>query len=93
MGILKGDHVDVYSGTEIIFTKTAAKDVDDPPTIGEPGDYKIVVSDEAGNVVEYEFTREFTSNAASNIIILMLLFLVGVSGFVFLIVNCKAKVR
>ena len=93
MGILKGDHVDVYRGTELIFTKTAAKDVDDPPTIGEPGDYKIVVSDEAGNVVEYEFTREFTSNAASNIIILMLLFLVGVSGFVFLIVNGKAKVR
>lgn len=92
-GILKGDHVDVYRGKELIYSKTASKDVTDPPMITEPGDYRLVVSDEAGNTVEYEFTREFTSNAASNIIILMLLSLIGASGFIFLLVNGKAKVK
>ena len=93
MGLEKGDHVDIYRGKELIFSKTATKDVTDPPYITEPGSYRLVVSDEAGNAVEYEFTREFTSNAASNIIILMLLSLVGASGFIFLIVNGKAKVK
>ncbi len=93
MGLLKGDHVDVYRGQELVYSKTATKDVDNPPFISEPGNYRIVVSDEAGNTVEYEFTREFTSNAASNIIILMLLSLVGASGFIFLIVSSKAKVK
>ena len=92
-GIMKGDHVDVYRNKELIYSKTASKDVTDPPMITEPGDYRLVVYDEAGNTVEYEFTREFTSNAASNIIILMLLSLVGASGFIFLIVNGKAKVK
>jgi hypothetical protein len=93
MGIQKGDHVDIYRGKELIFSKTAEKDVVDPPYLSEPGNYKLIVSDEAGNFVEYEFTREFTSNAASNLIILLLLFLVGTSGFIFLIVNGKAKVK
>ena len=58
MGLEKGDHVDIYRGKELIFSKTATKEVTDPPYLSEPGSYRLVVSDEAGNTVEYEFTRE-----------------------------------
>jgi hypothetical protein len=93
VGIVAGDRVDVYKNGALIYSQRATKTVEKSPSISDPGEYRVVISDEAGNSLEYEFVREFTSNAASNIIILMLLFLVGASGFVFLIVNGKAKVK
>ena len=36
------------------------------------GDYKVVIIDEVGNVVEYTFTREFTFNKGAIILFVML---------------------
>lgn len=56
-----------------------------------PGIYKIVITDEVGNVVEYEFEREFTFNAGA--IVLFVMLGVGALLVVFLVVRRRIKMR
>jgi hypothetical protein len=65
----------------------------DTPQFTKPGEYKIVIYDEAGNSVEYEFVREFKTNTASNVVICLLMLLMAIGGLIYIRLNGKIRVK
>lgn len=65
----------------------------DTPQFKKPGEYKIVIYDEAGNSVEYEFVREFKTNAASNVVICLLMLFMAIGGLIYIRLNGKIRVK
>ena len=63
------------------------------PIISKAGKYRVVISDEAENTIEYTFTREFTTNTASNVFILLILVVIVAGGFVYLVLREKNKIK
>ena len=91
-GLQKGDVVEIYKGKQLIERYTVEAD-GMSPEIKKAGNYRVVITDEAGNSVEYAFSREFTTNVASNLFILLLLTLTVAGGFIYLVLRDKNKVR
>jgi hypothetical protein len=65
----------------------------DTPQFEKPGEYKIVIYDEAGNSVEYEFVREFKTNTASNVVICLLMLFMAIGGLIYIRLNGKIRVK
>ncbi len=89
-GLQEGDMVDVYRDGKLINTYeyTYSQDF---PIIDKAGKYTVVVRDEAGNQITYEFEREFTTNVAANAIICLSLLGIAILGIVF--VRGRERVR
>ncbi len=86
----EGDIVDVYCNGRLLSTYEYSQS-QAFPEIDQPGRYRVVVRDEAGNEIVYEFEREFTTNVAANAIICISLFGISILGIVF--VRGRERIR
>ena len=91
-GLKKGDVVKVYRNKQLVMTYQVETD-GQSPIISKAGKYRVVISDEAENTIEYTFTREFTTNTASNVFILLILVVIVAGGFVYLVLREKNKIK
>ena len=57
------------------------------------GSYSVVIEDEAGNVVRYEFVKEFATNTYSNVFICLLLIAFGAIGIIYIRFNGKVRTK
>ncbi len=89
-GLVSGDIVEIYKNGELISTVTIKRD-GETPEISDPGQYSIVIKDLAGNLINYTFEREYTTNAAANAMICLLLVGTSALGIVFL--RGRGKIR
>ncbi len=83
VGLMANDVVEIWRDGELISTQTVGNS-GGLAEISDPGGYKVVIRDQAGNLVEYTFVREYTTNTASNVMICMLLILFSASGVILL---------
>ncbi len=83
VGLMADDTVEIWLNGELISTQTVGNS-GGITEISDPGEYKVVIRDQAGNLVEYTFVREYTTNAASNVSVCLLLILFSVSGVILL---------
>ena len=60
---------------------------------GDFGKYTVVIEDEAGNSVSYEFEKQFATNTFSNIFICLLLVSLGVIGIIYIRFNGKVRTK
>ena len=95
-GLKNGDMIYVYKNGEL----TTAYVVDgNSETVlnllqnGDFGRYLIIIEDEAGNSVSFEFTKEFATNTYSNIFICLLLVLLGAIGIIYIRFNGKVRTK
>ncbi len=88
-----GDLVEVYKNGELIFSQRVTSEVVDPPMIESWGDFRIVVTDEAGNSIEYTFEKQFATNLATNVIILMMMLLAVAGAMMYLYLGKKVRVK
>lgn len=72
-----------YNGEEVVYKSTES--------LSAAGHYKVVITDEVGNVVEYEFDRAFTLNAGA--IVLIVACVLTVVLVVFLIFRRRRKMK
>ncbi len=90
-GLVKGDSVVIYRDGKLY--KNITYQGGTLESLNKAGDYTVIFSDEAGNTIEYSFTREFVTNAASNIVIILLLVLVSTGGLIYLGFKGKKKIK
>ena len=83
-----GDVIRVYKNgslsEEIFVTSSSTK----MPEIKEKGDYRIVITNAAGNEQVFEFTRQYTANVPTTIVIIVICLLISIG---FTIVLCLRK--
>lgn len=72
-----------YNGDEVVYNSTES--------LSAPGQYKVVITDAVGNVVEYEFERAFTLNTGS--IILIIMFVLAIVLVCVLIIRRRLKMK
>lgn len=87
-----GDTIKVYKDGELIQTILVSSSSTKMPEISEQGEYKIVVSNAAGNETAYEFTRKYTANAATTVVIIVAFLLVAIGLTVVLVLRKRKKV-
>ena len=87
-----GDTIKVYKDGELIQTILVSSSSTKMPEISEQGEYKIVVSNAAGNETVYEFTRKYTANAATTVVIIVAFLLVAIGLTVVLVLRKRKKV-
>ncbi len=88
---LEGDEIiEVYKNGEL-FSVHDLSATGTSPVISEAGAYRVVIRDAAGNETVYEFVREFTTNAPTNIVICIVVLVFAVGGIIF--VRSRARVR
>ena len=90
-GSTVGDTYTVYRDGKLYTTFVVGESAGSAPVINEAGYYEVYVSDAAGNELKYTFTREFTTNTASNAVIILLLLSVSMAGFIYLGMRGKNK--
>lgn len=90
-GLTKGDRVVIYKDgkqeTEYVSGGGSSTPID------EPGEYVIKVYDEAGNCSELRFTREFKTNTAANVVVLLGLLVLSAGALLFLGFKKKKKIK
>jgi hypothetical protein len=57
------------------------------------GSYSVIIEDEAGNVLQYEFVKEFATNTYSNVFIGLLLIAFGAIGIIYIRFNGKVRTK
>ena len=95
-GLTDGDRIYVYKNGELITTYIVNGSSENTLELlgnGDFGAYTVVIEDEAGNSVSYEFTKEFATNTYSNIFICLLLVLIGVVGIIYICFNGKVRTK
>ncbi len=89
-GLTRGDVIEIWRDGTLSQALTVSS-AGESPTINEAGDYRVVIKDPAGNETAYEFTREYTTNTAANILICLSLLGIAVGG-AFILYN-RGRVR
>ena len=95
-GLKSGDKIYVSKNGELITTYIVQGDSETSVELlgnGDYGNYSVVVEDEAGNTVTYEFSKEFATNTYSNIFICLLLIMLGAIGIIFIRYNGKVRTK
>ena len=95
-GLKNGDMIYVYKNGEHITTYIVDGNSETVLELlgnGDFGSYIVVIQDEAGNSVSYEFTKEFATNTYSNIFICLLLVSFGAIGIIFIRFNGKVRTK
>ena len=95
-GLRSGDMIYVYKNGELLTTYIV--DGNSETTLdllgnGDFGKYTVVIEDEAGNSISYEFEKEFATNTFSNIFICLLLISFGVIGIIYIRFNGKVRTK
>ena len=95
-GLKSGDMIYVYKDGALL--KAYVVDGDSETVLellsnGDFGNYSVVIHDEAGNSVRYDFTKEFATNTYSNIFICLLLVSFGAIGVIFIRFNGKVRTK
>ena len=87
-----GDVIRIYKdgdlSQEIVVTSNTTK----MPEINEKGDYKIVITNAAGNEQVFEFTRKYTANVPTTIVVIVVCLLVSIGLMVVLFLRKRKKV-
>ena len=91
-GYKSGDTIYIYKDGALINTITAVT-VSDVPTITEKGNYRIVVVNEAGGVSEVEFTRVYTANVATSVLIIVCIVAVSIGLFLGLLFRKRSRIE
>ena len=95
-GLVSGDMIYVYKDGELVtayIVEGNSETVLDLLQNGDFGRYSVVIQDEAGNSVSFEFTKEFATNTYSNIFICLLLMLLGAIGIIYIRFNGKVRTK
>ena len=91
-GCVAGDVVKVYKDGKLIQTIEVTNNATKMPEIDEKGDYKIVITNAAGNEQMFEFTRKYTANVATTITIIVFCLLIATGLTVVLVLRKRKKV-
>lgn len=91
-GYQVGDTIKVYKDNQLYKTVEIITSSTDAPTITEGGDYKIVVTNEAGVSTSVSFVKKQILNTPGNVLIVVLILLVAVVVFIGLIYRQRSKV-
>jgi|GEM_PF-2480705 len=91
-GCQVGDVIQVYKNGNLTQTVVVTSESMKMPEIKDKGDYKIVVTNAAGNEQVFEFTRQYTANVATTITIIIICVLVSIGLFVVLLLRKRRKV-
>ena len=91
-GCVAGDVVKVYKDGKLIQTIEVTNSATKMPEINEKGDYKIVITNAAGNEQVFEFTRKYTANVATTIVIIVFCLLIATGLTVVLVLRKRKKV-
>jgi hypothetical protein len=95
-GLKSGDMIYVYKNGALISTYIVEGNSETVLELlgnGDFGSYSVVIQDEAGNSVTYEFTKEFATNTFSNIFICLLLVSFGAIGIIYIRFNGKVRTK
>jgi hypothetical protein len=95
-GLVSGDMIYVYKDGELVtayIVEGNSETVLDLLQNGDFGSYSVVIQDEAGNSVTYEFAKEFATNTFSNIFICLLLVSFGAIGIIYIRFNGKVRTK
>ena len=95
-GLRSGDMIYVYKNGELLTVYVVTGDSEtvlDLLQNGDFGSYLVVIVDEAGNSVSFEFIKEFATNTYSNIFICLLLMLLGAIGIIYIRFNGKVRTK
>lgn len=87
-----GDVIRVYKDGKLTQTVTVTSNTMKMPEITEQGEYKIVVTNAAGNEKTFEFTRKYTANIATTIAIFAICIIFAVGIMIVLFVRKRKKV-
>ena len=87
-----GDVIQVYKNGNLTQTVVVTSESMKLPEIKEKGEYKIVITNAAGNEKVFEFTRQYTANVATTITIIVVCLLVSIGLFVVLLLRKRRKV-
>ena len=91
-GYSTGDVIKVYKDGNLIETVQVTSSGTKIKEITEKGDYKIVITNAAGNEQVFEFTRKYTANIATTVVIIIGCLLIAAALFVILIMRKRRKV-
>ncbi|MGN1060298.1 MAG: hypothetical protein ACI4QN_01050 [Candidatus Coproplasma sp.] len=90
-GLKVGDTVDIYKDGKLVKSVKILTSTTDAPVINEGGNYKIVVSNEAGVTTELTFTHKHIPNLAGNILIIIVVLALAVALFIGLLYRNRSK--
>lgn len=91
-GCVAGDVIRVYKNGNLVETILVTSNTTKMPEINDKGDYKIVITNAAGNEQEFEFTRKYTANVPTTIVIIVVCLLVAIGLTVVLFLRKRKKV-
>ena len=91
-GCVSGDVVRVYKNGALVETILVTNSATKMPEINEKGDYKIVITNVAGNEQVFEFTRKYTANVPTTITIVVVCLLISIGLTVVLFLRKRKKV-
>ena len=95
-GLKSGDMIYLYKNGALVSTYIVEGNSETVLELlgnGDFGSYSVVIQDEAGNSVTYEFTKEFATNTFSNIFICLLLVSFGAIGIIYIRFNGKVRTK
>ena len=90
-GCEAGDVVQVYKDDTLIRTITVASAQTQIPEIKDKGNYRVVVTNAAGNYVEMTFERRYTANAATTVFVAVLFTLIAIGLLIGLVYRTRMR--
>ena len=91
-GYSVGDTVEIYKNNKLIKTIEILTQTTDVPAITEGGEYKIVVTNEAGVQSSVSFVRKNIPNVAGNVLIIVVILAMVTVIFIGLVYRQRSKV-
>jgi hypothetical protein len=90
-GYKNGDTINVYKDGELVKSvEMTSSSVS--PVISEKGQYRIEIVSKAGNSTVLEFTRQYTANKATSILIISILLILSIVLFIGILYRRRARV-
>jgi hypothetical protein len=90
-GYKNGDTINIYRDGKLIKTLEMHSS-SASPIINEKGQYRIEIVSKAGNLTVLEFTRQYTANQATSILIISILLILSIVLFIGILYRRRAKV-
>lgn len=91
-GFKVGDKIEIYRDGKLYKTVEILTSQTDAPIITEGGNYRIVVTNEAGVETTVSFVRKYIPNSAGNVLIIVLIIIAALVVFIGLVYRQRSKV-
>ncbi len=91
-GYKLGDIIRIYKDGTLTNTITVISATQASPVISEKGEYTVEITNEEGNVTTLHFRRQYTANAASSTVIVVVLSVIAVVLFIGLFSRKREKI-